>query len=272
MTTINIQGILALKDNYIWLLIHPQKHQAIVIDPGESACVDDFLAQHDLQLSAIWITHDHDDHIGGVKALTKRHRCPLYAPNRRKFANVDTQLLHVITQDDILQAWTHHAHVWQTYGHTDDHVSFLLDMDKKWHVFCGDTLFNAGCGRILTGTVEQLFASFVAYHSLPEDALFYPAHEYTLNNLEFAKALLPNNQAILQALVYYQEKLACGKKTLPTSLSCQRKINPFMQIIAEADCHFDFSAFAGCDIDLSAFAKLSDLEKFAMIRKLKDDF
>lgn len=267
--TITIEAVGALNDNYIWLII--QNKQAIVVDPGQAAPVDEFLAQHDLQLSAIWITHDHNDHVGGVNSLLERHHCPVYAHSQHQL-NVSSQRLKLIDEGDELAVGVHRAQVWRTFGHTDSHLSFVLAIHDKTHVFCGDTLFNAGCGRVFTGTMKQLFDSFAAYNQLPDDTLFYAAHEYTLSNLKFAKALSPNNSHIDDAIIYYTQKLKAGDISLPTDLGCQKRINPFLQVINQDTKQFDVPALTMHHTSASEFDAMSDLDKFALIRKLKDNF
>lgn len=275
--SIEIKAVRAFSDNYIWLILNSDKKQAIAIDPGQAAPVVDFLEQNEFKLSAIWITHDHNDHVGGVEALTARYECAVYAAARHKLSLTHRHLLQCVDQDDETQAWAYSAQVWRTFGHTDNHLSFVLKIHGKYHVFCGDTLFNAGCGRVFTGTIAQLFDSFVAYNQLPDDTLFYAAHEYTLNNLKFAKALSPNNKEIDDCIIYYEHKLDEGGITLPTDLSCQRKINPFMQIINQDAQNFDLSAFDLSAMNISNIStsqldKMSDLDKFALIREIKDNF
>ncbi|MBS5743569.1 MAG: hydroxyacylglutathione hydrolase, partial [Neisseria sp.] len=149
--------------------------------------------------------------------------------------------------------------VWATPGHTDRHISYLLENSDGLHVFCGDTLFSAGCGRVFTGTIEQLYDSFHRFNQLPEETLFYPAHEYTASNLRFAQHIEPDNADIQTALAAAEHT-----PTLPVSLAHERKVNPFFriylpQVRARAE-------------ELSGRKLNSELEVFAALRELKNQF
>lgn len=223
---IEIVPILAFDDNYIWLLVHEQTKQAIAIDVGDSKPVVAYLQQHDLTLTAIWITHDHHDHVGGVSALLAHFAlAKVYCHHRHQLV-VDKTRQVLVDEGDVVLAWDCSALVWQSFGHTDSHISFLLNMNNRWHVFCGDTLFSGGCGRVFTGTITQLYQSFCRYQGLPDDSLLYPAHEYTLSNLSFGQAIEPDNTDMADKIIQLKNTPAI---TLPTTLAEQRKINVFMR-------------------------------------------
>lgn len=207
----------ALSDNYIWLL--QQENQAIVIDPGEAPVVINYLTKHNLTLDAIWLTHSHYDHIDGVAELKKHYsQCQITGC-------IDWHVVNIpVTEGSKFQVFGQHVTVWHIPGHTTDHLAYLVcDSAGRYRVFCGDTLFSAGCGRV-NGTMAQLFSSLQRLNSLPPDTLFYPAHEYTAANLKFAQTVEPNNSAIRNALVQ-ADKLP----TLPVSLAHERTINPFLR-------------------------------------------
>lgn len=256
-----LHAIKAFDDNYIWLIIKDQ--QAIIIDPGQDTAVTDYLNDRQINPVAILITHHHDDHIGGVAALRKRYPdITVYAHNNHN-VNADT----LVDEGSIFHLLNLDFQVWQTAGHTDTHLSYLCQIAGRTQVFCGDTLFKAGCGRIFTGTVEQMYDSFARYQTLPDDTIFYPAHEYTLSNLKFAQFLEPNNADIAKQMIDDAQLRADDLPTLPTTLANEKKINPF------------FAAFNPSD-ELLHQAKQNgflghaddDLALFAFLRELKNRF
>ncbi|MCP1661273.1 hydroxyacylglutathione hydrolase [Neisseria perflava] len=249
-----ITPVKAFGDNYIWT-IHANG-RAVCIDPGEAAPAADFLAQHGLSLDQIWITHHHNNHTGGIRDLQAQF------PNTPVYGNSDiAAATQTVSDGQTLDFGGASATVWATPGHTAHHVSYLLENSDGLHVFCGDTLFSAGCGRVFTGTIAQLFASFQRYNSLPPETLFYPAHEYTAANLRFAAHIEPDNADIQTALF---AALAANAPTLPVTLAHERKINPFLrahlpQVKARAE--------ALCSWKLD-----SELAVFAALRELKNGF
>lgn len=255
-----IRPIKAFNDNYIWALINDSNKQAIVIDPGQAEPVIDYLSQHQLDLIAIWITHHHHDHIGGVGQL--REQFPM--------THVVAHEEHGISPDQIVNegcrvnAWKYGVQVWDVSGHTAHHLAYVLDIDGSSHVFCGDTLFSGGCGRVFTGTIEQLYASFKRLNTLPETALFYPAHEYTASNLKFGLSIEPDNTAMREALQMAEQTTAAGNATLPVSLAHERAVNVFLRVDQP-------SVIAG----VQAQTELADtqlLTVFAALRELKNNF
>ncbi|MFW2178062.1 MULTISPECIES: hydroxyacylglutathione hydrolase [unclassified Moraxella] len=241
---LKIHPIPAFNDNYIWAIINEQNQEVIIVDAGDAKPVLDFVHQNSLSIRQIWVTHHHNDHIGGVAELAQNF------PNAQVFAHADV-LPQIglknpnqgvtVGEGSELKAWGDTLNlplqVWQTAGHTDNHLAFLLTFDKRLHIFCGDTLFRGGCGRVFTGTIEQLFESFDRFNELHDDkTLFYPAHEYTLSNLKFAQSIQPNNADIAHAIEMDSKKRDNNQPTLPTTLADERLINPFMQIIYQPHC------------------------------------
>lgn len=234
---LKIHPIPAFSDNYIWAIINEANSEVIIVDAGKAKPVLDFLQQNSLSISQIWVTHHHHDHIGGVAELAKQF------PNAQVFAHADVLpqigLNHpnqgvAVGESSELSAWGNAVQVWQVAGHTENHVAYLLTLDDKLHVFCGDTLFSAGCGRVFTGTIEQLFESFDRFAQLHDDkTLFYPAHEYTLSNLKFAQFIEPNNLAIQRAIEKDSNLRKQNKPTLPTTLADEKSINPFLRAVIE---------------------------------------
>lgn len=211
----------AFLDNYLWALSH--EGQALVVDPGDASVVEDWLAAHDLRLSTVLITHHHADHTAGLAALKARHQPQVYGPDEA-IAGLD-QVLH--GGEALALAPFGTARVLAVPGHTRGHIAYHLpDHDL---LFCGDTLFSAGCGRLFEGTPAQLYQSLQALNALPAATRICCAHEYTLANLRFAAAVEPANPdraAREQAARALRER---GLPTLPVRLAEERRYNPFLR-------------------------------------------
>ncbi|WP_274570998.1 hydroxyacylglutathione hydrolase [Neisseria leonii] len=218
-----IEPVTAFDDNYIWLLV--SDGEAVCIDPGQSAPVAEYLQRNRLRLAQIWITHLHGDHTGGIEDLKKQF------PDCRVFGGGDIAArTHDASGSSVLGFAGCRAEVWAVPGHTDQHLAYLLHgSDGRLHVFCGDTLFSAGCGRVFSGTAQDLYRSLQRFDSLPPDTLFYPAHEYTAANLDFAAHIEPDNSDIAAA-----QTAAADTPTLPVTLAHERRINPFLRIMQPA--------------------------------------
>lgn len=259
---INIYAIPALEDNYIWVI--KKDNSAIVVDPGEDKCVIDFLNKHQLNLSAILITHQHYDHIQGVERLQKIYpNTPIFTHINHHFQN--NQTVNIVSDNQIIIINELKFLIYHTPGHTAQHLSFLLKDNHQIHVFCGDTLFSGGCGRV-NSSIEELFNSIQRFNQLPENALFYPAHEYTCSNLKFALSICgyKNRQMIEQTLQKTQQDLALGKISLPTTLKKERQINVFLQTD-------DKETIENIN-QLYPLANHSPLEVFSTLRELKNNF
>lgn len=250
--TLEIIAVPAFNDNYIWLAVH--QNRAACIDPGDAAPVLDYLQKRGLTLAQIWITHAHHDHTGGVAALKKVFpACTVYG--NRDVTGADK----TIGEGGKLEFGGYAIEVWATPGHTDTHLGYLLNLSDGLHVFCGDTLFSGGCGRVFTGTAAQLFASLQRYNGLPEHTLFYPAHEYTAANLRFAAHIEPDNPDIQTALAQ-----ANRTPTLPVTLAHERKINPFLRTAK--------SEVVARTAELSGVGLNGEAAVFAALRELKNSF
>lgn len=247
-----ILPIPAFDDNYIWC-IHDNVN-AIVVDPGDFVVVDDFLNLYNLNLSSILITHHHFDHTGGILKLKDKYSPHVYGP-LGEINGIDTCVLEGdFVIDNSLNI---KFEVFEIPGHTLDHIAFK----NQKNLFCGDTIFSSGCGRIFEGTYLQMFNSLKKMASFPDDTIIYCAHEYTLNNINFAKSIEPDNADLIQREIDVRELREKNIPSIPTTLCMEKKINPFLRC-AEKNIITKFQ-----DIKLS-----KDVEIFTHIRKLKDNF
>jgi hydroxyacylglutathione hydrolase len=219
---IEIVPVPAFADNYLWVL--REGNHAAVIDPGDHRPVVDYLARHSLALTAILCTHHHADHVGGVEALLElAGEVPVFGPATeripaRTVALSEGMQVQVPGMDMAFE-------VVDVPGHTAGHIAYVGHST----LFCGDTLFAAGCGRLFEGTALQMTNSLAKLRALSPDTLFYCAHEYTLSNLRFARAVEPDNPAIVARLVSETARRARGEPTLPATIGGERATNPFLR-------------------------------------------
>jgi hydroxyacylglutathione hydrolase len=253
----------AFADNYIWML--QDGSHAIVVDPGEAKPVFDALARAHLQLAAILVTHHHADHTGGVAALREATGAQVFGPAGETVPQPCTPL----RQGDRADALGLRFEVIDIPGHTAGHIAFFLPAGAPGIdtplVFCGDTLFSGGCGRIFEGTPAQMLASLDALAALPDDTRVCCGHEYTLSNLRFAQAVEPDNADLTQYLAHCQAVRARGEPTLPSQLGTERRINPFLRS-REATVHRAVRAQSLLP------AAADEVEVFAALRQWKNDF
>ncbi|MDP2257741.1 MAG: hydroxyacylglutathione hydrolase [Polaromonas sp.] len=239
----------AFADNYLWLLHDGQR--ALVVDPGDAEPVLQALKQHALQLTSILVTHHHADHTGGVDALREATGATVYGPATERIPEPFTPL-HGRDTVNVLDL---DFEVLDVPGHTAGHIAFYTpDMNGKPLLFCGDTLFSGGCGRLFEGTPAQMLASLDKLAALPGDTLVCCTHEYTLGNLRFAMAVEPGNADLVAYQAHCTRLREAGQPTLPTSIAQERSINPFLRtrqatIIAaarriDAAAHDETSVFA----------------------------
>lgn len=224
----------AFKDNYIWVLQNDSLGEVIAVAPGDAQPVLDYLARENLKLVALLITHHHGDHTGGIARL-----CEAY-PAVRIYGSPQENipLLNApVTQDDRIHVpgWESQIGsivVMETPGHTHHHLAYLVQSAHAQDhgvLFCGDTLFSAGCGRLFEGTPAQMQASLARLRNLSRGLLIYCAHEYTERNLEFALKVEPENQDIANYAHHVQQRRASNQPTLPTTLQMECAINPFLR-------------------------------------------
>lgn len=215
-----ISRLAAFRDNYIWLL--DDGRAAVVVDPGEAAPVLAALAERRLELAAILITHHHADHQGGVaELLAAWPQAAVYAPQQEAVAGCNRPL----QGGETLLLLGGEFSVLAVPGHTRGHLAY-------WHagaLFCGDTLFGAGCGRLFEGTPEQMAGSLARIAALPETTLIYCAHEYTEANLRFAAAVEAANPALTERCARVAELRARGEASVPSTLAEEKATNPFLR-------------------------------------------
>lgn len=233
----NILALPAFADNYIWML--QDGVGAAVVDPGDPVPVLAALEAYGLQLRAILVTHHHPDHIGGVDALRDVLDGAVWGPASENIPKPFVPLHDGDTVDVLGLS----LRVLFVPGHTAGHIAYYAQPDDAPPIlFCGDTLFSAGCGRVFEGTPAQLHDSLMRLAALPRDTRVYCTHEYTLGNLRFAQAVEPANPAIAQAVSRVTELRAAGGVSLPSTLADELRINPFLRcdvpdVVRSAEAH-----------------------------------
>jgi hydroxyacylglutathione hydrolase len=213
----NIASIIplrALKDNYIWVICDPNKQYAAVVDPGDAIPVIKFLESNNIFLTDILLTHHHQDHSAGIPELLAYSNVPVW-----RSSNTTEGMTILLEKQQIT------LKVIEIPGHTLDHIAFYND-DL---LFCGDTLFSAGCGRVFEGTAAQMLHSLQKLKNLSENIKVYCGHEYTVNNLNFAARVDPENQALQQRLQQAQQLQAQDLPTLPSTMQQELSYNPFLR-------------------------------------------
>ena len=231
---LQIHAVPAFKDNYLWVLADGP--HAAVVDPGDAAPIERFLAENGLTLDAILATHHHGDHVGGLLALASHWKCPVWGPAGEDIEGLGTRLvegdrIHVPGIEIELD-------VLDVPGHTAGHIAYVDTL--KEFVFCGDTLFACGCGRLFEGTPEQMVESLAKLARLPGDTRMYCGHEYTLANIRFALAVEPGNVALDRRQARDAARRGRGEPTLPATLEEEKATNPFLrcaepEVVASAE-------------------------------------
>jgi hydroxyacylglutathione hydrolase len=251
-----IHAVPAFDDNYLWVI--ERDGHAACVDPGDAAPIEAFLAARKLRLTCILATHHHGDHVGGLAALKARWGCPAYGPAGEDIAGLDRRLAE---GDSItVPGLGLELSVLDVPGHTAGHIAYV----GEGVVFCGDTLFACGCGRLFEGTPGQMTASLAKLARLPADTRAYCAHEYTLSNIRFAQAVEPGNAALEARRTREQQKRDRGEPTVPMTIGDELATNPFLRCEAPAVVAAA-SRRAGRALD-------DPVEVFATLREWKNGF
>jgi len=256
----DIQGLRAFEDNYIWLL--REGRHVVVVDPGDEAPVLRYLAEENASLAAILLTHHHGDHTGGVAGLLTQHAVPVYGPAAEPIAEITVPLRE---GDNVsLPDFQIELRVIEVPGHTRGHIAYFGVLNDQDALFCGDTLFGCGCGRLFEGTANQMWASLNKLAALPAHTRVYCAHEYTQSNVRFAQTVEPGNTALQARAANVARLRANDTPTVPFTIGEELETNPFLRgaqaaVAAAAERH--------------SSAKLSGAnEVFAVLREWKNGF
>jgi hydroxyacylglutathione hydrolase len=256
---LNVIPISAFKDNYIWLLVNPANRFCAIVDPGDAGPVLNYLQEHNLTPCAILITHHHHDHTGGIDILKQYYQTlPIYGPATETIPQMDHKVDE--TNHVKLEPLSITFNVYDIPGHTKGHIAYYGD----GMLFCGDTLFAAGCGRLFEGTAQQLYNSLRKIAALPDNTLIYCGHEYTAANLRFAAVVEPDNIEIKNRIKEVATVTQQQHPTLPSVLHLEKLTNPFLR------CHIDSVINS---IKLQSNKQLNDpVSLFQALREWKDTF
>jgi len=258
--------ISAFSDNYIWCLADSEEGKALIVDPGQADPVIRHLEAENLTLDTILVTHHHPDHTGGIRKLASLNPdCRIVGPEDSPFKDITEP---VKAEDSV--TWQNLSFsVFHVPGHTLDHIAFYTDseVNNRPVLFCGDTLFVCGCGRLFEGSPAQMKQSLDSLRQLPESTAVYCAHEYTLANLRFARSWLPEDRDLEAFESHCQALRNAGKPTVPSTIGNERKLNPFLR--------WDDDSVAEAARSHAAVHKLNcatDTDVFAATRHGKDHF
>jgi len=255
----NLIPLPAFQDNYLWLLHDGQR--ALVVDPGDADPVRKFLTERGLQLEAILVTHHHADHIGGVDALRDATGARVYGPARERIP----EPLQRLAEGDRIEVLGLPFEVFEVPGHTAGHIAYFCpEFEGAPLVFCGDTLFSGGCGRLFEGTPAQMLQSLEKLAALPGATRVCCTHEYTLSNLKFATAVEPGNLQLVHYRQQCENLRAQGEPTLPSSIALEGGINPFLRT--------GVAAVAQAARDHAGANEADPVAVFAALRQWKNGF
>ena len=252
---LSVEPIKAYTDNYIWLV--STNEGSIVVDPGESKEILNLVDSNKIDLKGVLITHHHYDHTNGLLDLTNKMNLEVYGPKKIQGIN------NIVKESDKFSLIGIDFEVIEIPGHTLDHLAFYSSNNKDPILFCGDTLFAGGCGRVFEGTFEQMFMSLKKISKYPKETKVFCGHEYTLSNLKFALEVDKDNKDLVNEFNNIEKLISSDIPSLPTNLNKELKLNPFLR------CH---------DIDIKnkvieKFDIIDDeLQIFTALRKWKDNF
>ena len=255
-----IHALPAFTDNYIWLLHDAERQRCAVVDPGSAAPVQAWLAEHPgCVLESILITHQHADHIGGIGQLLQQQDAAVYAPALENIPHCS----HPLHGEETIEVLGLSFQVLAVPGHTPGHIAYVHQGPNAM-LFCGDTLFAGGCGRLFGGTASQLYHSLQRLAQLPASTRVYCTHEYTQSNLRFAQAVEPDNRQLAERVRTVAEQRSAGQITLPSSIGLELASNPFLRIgTPTIEQQLDRQFGAGVR---------SPEQSFALLRRWKDTF
>jgi hydroxyacylglutathione hydrolase len=256
-SVLKVTPLPAFNDNYLWLL--QRGREAAVVDPGDAAPVRRALDRHGLRLYAILVTHHHGDHVGGVAELKTRTGATVFGPASEAIDHVDRRL----RSGDRIEVLGTRFDILDVPGHTAGHIAYFAADEAPPLVFCGDTLFACGCGRLFEGTPRQMLASLDALGALPADTRVYCAHEYTLANIRFALTIEPHNVALRERAARDQATRDRNEPTLPSTIGLELATNPFLRC-GEPEVRAAVAAGPADTVDRTAV--------FAALRQKKDHF
>jgi len=258
---LEITPIKAFNDNYLWLFRQPDSRECGIVDPGDAGPVLEYLETNDLTLAVILITHHHADHTGGIRELTQHFEVPVYGPQSQNIPAIT----HPLNEGDEIDVLGQHFRILEIPGHTLDHIAYFAQVSHNSPVlFCGDTLFAGGCGRVFEGTPGMMHHSLQKLAHLPPATRVYCAHEYTMANLTFAQAVTPANEILAKRVNSEQAKRNRDMPTVPTSIEVELATNPFLRC---EDQEVIDAAMAHSGQPLQEPAGV-----FAVIRNWKDSF
>lgn len=253
---VQVIPISAFSDNYIWALINHDANSVYVVDPGDAEPVLQFCHENALTLRGILVTHHHWDHTNGIEKLVNHfENIPVYGPTNSPFEGITQQVTEGETIH--LEPLNLSLNVMEVPGHTLDHIAYFNDE----MIFCGDTLFNAGCGRLFEGTAQQMLTSLTQIAALPDKTKVYCTHEYTRANLEFAAYIEPENSTLMAYKATLAENTKCS---LPSTIEQQKAINPFLR-----------THISSVQANICKLANINENQQatiFKALRELKDNY
>ena len=256
MSSLTVEMIPVLSDNYVYLIHEASAGVTGVVDPAVAAPVLERLAEKGWSLDWILSTHHHADHTGGNMELKQATGCKIAGPGKdaARIPGIDVKLV----EGDRFKLGEAEAEIFETPGHTSGHISYWFQGSNA--LFCADTLFSLGCGRLFEGTPEDMWKSLKKFDALPDQALVYCGHEYTQSNARFALSVDPDNVALKARAEEVDRQRAAGAPTVPTTLGMERATNPFLR--PDDSAIRAQLAMEGADV----------VEVFAEIRRRKDSF
>lgn len=263
-----VTAINAFNDNYIWAISSQATNNIALVDPGDAEVCLAHIKKHQAVLSAILITHHHKDHVGGIAQLLEYARSmawpvTVYGPANENIAQIDVRLKEkdLVNLTDLNCQFT----VLDLPGHTKGHIAY----HNEAILFCGDTLFSGGCGRVFEGTAKEMHTSLTKLASLPKDTLIYCAHEYTQANVTFALTVEPDNVELQRYAQQVHIKRQQNQATIPSTIGLEREINPFLRSHVNS---IKLAANKYSELNASQLTDEDDSNTFSLIRSWKDNF